>query len=341
MKVLYAFLFVAISCIQVNDVSFEKVITDLGNLETYIKDYIKEKSYKESTLSHLIICYIRLGAYTTQEWTIAGGTIPDDLAAYIKAKDEEKGTTAQATQTYRDMVMPNGDKLDFVHMFAVMNGIENGKSYSKNYAHLVGWGGDTEQLLVDIMKQPGDIDNLMKIAKTSYFRIKGGFDEADLIADLDAPILLKKKNDDNNFADFMKIYYNEVRSEKERVTQFVDLTFPSLKDQNDKDKFRNEIFNIYTNDLFIKILECKARIRNAQLSCYLPDDIKVEYVPHQKAAVYVVSDYFFENYNKGSDSSDSSDSRDSSDSSGRKDGDSKFLNNNLIYLVSLFGLLIN
>ena len=210
MKVLYAFLFVAISCIQGNDVSFEKVITDLGNLETYIKDYMKEKSYNQTTLTHLIICYIRLGAYTTQEWTIAGGTIPDDLAAYIKAKDEERGTTAQATQTYRDMVMPNGDKLDFVHMFAVMNGIEHGNSYSGNYAHLVGWGGDTEQLLEDIMNEQGDVDSLMEIAKTNYFRIKGGFDEGDLIANLDGPILLNKKNDDNNFADFMKIYYSNL-----------------------------------------------------------------------------------------------------------------------------------
>ena len=307
-------------------------MTDLGNLETYIKDYMKEKSYNKTTLTHLIVSYIRLGGYSTQEWTIAGGSIPDDLDAYIKSKDEEKGTTAQATQTYRDMVMPNGDKLDFVHMFAVMNGIEHGNSYSGQFAHLVGWGGDTEQLLEDIMNEQGDVDSLMEIAKTNYFRIKGGFDEADLISDLDGPILLNKKNDDNNFADFMKIYYNEVRSEKERVTQFFDLTFPSLKSQHDKEKFRNGIFNIYSTDSLIKILECKDGIRTGRLSCLITDDIKAEYVPHQKAAVYVVSDYFFENYNPGSDPTDSS---------GRKDGDSKFLNNNLIYLVSLFGLLIN
>ena len=105
MKVLYIFLFVSISCIKLNDINFEKVITDLGNLESYIKEYMKEKSYSQTSLTHLIVAYIRLGGYSTKEWTIAGGSIPDDLAEYIKSKDTEKGTSAQATQTYRDMVM--------------------------------------------------------------------------------------------------------------------------------------------------------------------------------------------------------------------------------------------
>ena len=200
MKILFILLFVTINCIiPKNEDSFDQVMKDLENLEKYIKEYITEKSYTDSTLTHLIVCYIRLGAYTSTEWGIAGGSIPDDLASYISSKDEEKGTTAQKTQKYRDMVMPNGDKIDFVHMFAVMNGIEYGNSYSSNFAHLVGWGGDTEQLLEDIMNNQGDLGSLMEIAKTNYFRIKGGFDEADLISDLDAPILLYYKNDNNNF----------------------------------------------------------------------------------------------------------------------------------------------
>ena len=363
MKVLYIFLFVSISCIKLNDITFEKVITDLGNLESYIKEYMKEKSYSQTSLTHLIVAYIRLGGYSTKEWTIAGGSIPDDLAEYIKSKDTEKGTSAQATQTYRDMVMPNGDKLDFVHMFAVMNGIEFGKSYSGNYAPLVGWGGDTEQLLEDIMNQQGDIESLMEIAKTQYFRIKGGFDEGDLIADLDATILLNQKNDDNNFADLMKEYYIKVQIEEERVTQFVELSFPSLIGQKDKELFRNVIFKVYTDDMFIKVLECKAGLRDPRLTCYIPEPIKEQYAPHQKAAVYVVSDYFFENYNPSTPSEEEEESESREDEKeDEKEGekehekehekedegegsdtteptdDSKFINNKFLYLVSRFGL---
>ena len=282
--------FISINCIKINDDSFDKVMTDLENLEKYIKEYIKEKSYTGKTLTHLIVCYIRLGAYSTTEWSAAGGTLPDDLVDYIKAKDAEYGTTAQATQTYRDMVMPNGDPIDFVHMFAVMNGIEHGNSYSSNFAHLVGWGGDTEQLLENIMTSTGDLESLMEVAKTNYFRIKGGFDEPDLIADLDGVILLYKKNDDNNFADLMRHYYNSDEY-KNRVTEFVKLTFPGL---NDTELFRETLFKIYSEDTFIKVLECNAGLREKGLGCYFPGDILEKYADHQKAAVYVVSDYFSE-----------------------------------------------
>ena len=297
MKIILALLFLFINSLQINTDNYEKMITDLENLENYIKQYITEKSYTSSSLTHLITCYIRLGAYTTTEWNLVGGVIPDDLASYITTKDEENGTTAQATQSYRDTIMPNGESIDFVHMFAVMNGIEKGESYTSDAAHLVGWGGDTEQLLEDIMKESGDLEYLMNFAKENYFRIKGGFDEADLVSDLDGAILLYNKNDDNNFADLIKKYYNS-NEYKDRVNKFVELTFPDLVNIVDKQTFRDEIFKIYTANMYIKILECNAGLRDEGLiKCFSPSGIKEQYVENQKAAVYVVSDYFFENYN--------------------------------------------
>ena len=83
MKLLFILLLISIHFIQPNEVTFNKVMEDLENLETYIKEYIKEKSYTGSSLTHLIVCYIRLGAYSSSEWSIAGGQIPEDLAIYI------------------------------------------------------------------------------------------------------------------------------------------------------------------------------------------------------------------------------------------------------------------
>ena len=37
-------------------------------------------------------------------------------------------------------------------------------------------------------------------------------------------------------------------------------------------------------------------IRSGSLSCLLPGDTKSQYIDHQKAAVYVVSDYLSEKY---------------------------------------------
>ena len=289
-------LFITITCIGINDENYEKMLKDLYNLENYIKEYIKEKSYTNSTLTHLITCYIRIGVYTDKEWEPVGGLLPDDLVSYITIKDEEKGTSAQATQTYREIIMPNGETIDFVHMFAVMNGIEHGKSFSDIYAHLVGWGSDTEQLLEDIMYQQGDLEYLMQYAKDNYFRIKGGFSEADLISDLDGPILLFNKTDDNYFADLIRNYYN-IEECNNRVNKFVELTFPTLVDKVNNETFRNVIYNIYNNDPLINALECKKGMRSKGFAgCYTPSEIKEKYALNQKAAVYVVSDYFFENY---------------------------------------------
>ena len=71
-----------------------------------------------------------------------------------------------------------------------MNGIEFRNSYSARTAHLVGWGEDTLQLFWDIKNEQGNLEELMIVAK-NYFMVKG----AVFVSALDAPILLKKKND--------------------------------------------------------------------------------------------------------------------------------------------------
>ena len=239
------------------------------------------------------MAYIRAGVYSDDTWTLAGGTIPDDLHSYILEKDSAEGTNSQATRNYRIIELPNKEKFDFVHLFAVMNGIENGNSYTTMFANLVGWGGDTTQLLQDIKNEKGTLDELINACK-NYFRIKGGFDNADLVSDLDAPILLlkKEKEDSNTFADIFTNYYNG-KEYLERVNKFVNITFPGLKS---KEKFREEIFNVYCNDTYIKILECKNGFRESLIGCIVPGAIKAEYKEHQKAAVYAVSDYLSENY---------------------------------------------
>lgn len=274
--------------------SFSSIMTDLENLEKYIGEYIKEKSSSEN-LIHLLTCYIREGAYTGTAWTIAGGSIPSDLPQYIINKDSLEGTNAQLCKTYREIDLPNNEKIDFVHFFAVMNGIEYSKSYSEEIAHLVGWGGDTFQLLQDIKKESGDLGELIDIAKT-YFNVKGGFGPADFISDVDAPIILKKKQDDNNvkFSDIITSYYNN-QQYTDRIYNFVTLTFPSLTQIT---KFREELFKIYSSDYYIKVLECQDGLRDSTITCVLPGSIKSQYANHQKAAVYVVSDYLADNYEK-------------------------------------------
>ena len=63
--------------------------------------------------------------------------------------------------------------------------------------------GDFVIILVDIKNEKGSLTELMDIAK-NYFMIKGGFGPADVVSDFDAPIIFKKKNDNNDFADIIR-----------------------------------------------------------------------------------------------------------------------------------------
>jgi hypothetical protein len=272
-------------------VTFTDAINNLAILESYIKEYKKDKSVTDSE-THLILSYIRAGRYSSSEWSIAGGTFPSDLDSYVQSKDSEKSTKAQEVRKYGEIELPSKEKIDFVHLFAVMNGINYGNSFTGGYSSLVGWGGDSAQLLKDIKGESGDLDKLIETVLSKYLGIKGQFGEADLVSDLDAPVILNNKKDSVSFADTIKSYY-ETNEYKNRYTNFVKLTFPD----STKDSLRNDAFNRYSKDSLINILECKYGVRDSGVfGCYLPGSILTQYKNHQKAAVYAFADCLLSKY---------------------------------------------
>ena len=276
---------------NINSITFSDALDNLEILESYIEQFKAEKK-PSASVTHMITCYIREGAYSSSEWSIAGGSVPTDLDAYIKEKDTEHGTNAQGVKKYREIELPNKEKIDFVHLFAVMNGIEFGESYTGGYSSLVGWGGDSAQLLQDIKSESGTEDELIEIVSTKYLGIKGQFGPADLISDLDAPIILNSKTNKNTFASVMRDYYENGDYEN-RVENFVALTFPNVE----KSALRAQAFSRYNSDFYINILECKYGVRESGfLGCILPGDIMTKYKYHQKAAVYAFADYLASNY---------------------------------------------
>ena len=82
--------------------------------------------------------------------------------------------------------------------------------------------------------------------------LKAIFEESDLISDLDGPIILSYKNDNNNFADILGNYYSN-KDNNNRVNKFIKLTFPNLVNRIDKESFRNELYKIFNDDYYIQI----------------------------------------------------------------------------------------
>ena len=281
MKLIFL-LFVSLFIENICVTSFSDMINNLRILESYISQYKSEGKSKKS-LTNLVVSYIREGKYKDVYWKVAAGSAPKDLADYVAKKDKEHGTNSAQCRKYGDIVMPSNEKSDFVHLFAVMNGIDYCGSYTKGVSALVGWGGDTAQLIQDIKKLNGD-ENKLYIEATKFFRIKGQFGEGDLIADLDAPIFLAKKNDKNTFADIIEKYYNNGEY-KNRVRDFVKLTFPELNKNSDKNEFRKVVYDRYSKDSYLKILEIKYAVYKG-------------YENHRFAAVYNFADYLYKNYKK-------------------------------------------
>ena len=69
----------------------------------------------------------------------------------------------------------------------------------------------------------------------------------------------------------------------------------SKTDLTDKTNIREYIEENYSDQAFLKILECKYGLRSGLLSCYVPGDVLPQYANHRKAAIYAFADYLSEN----------------------------------------------
>ena len=95
-----------------------------------------------------ILQFIRSKKYISWEWTIVGGDLPEYMYDCIKYIDEAYHTNTLASREHEDIELPSKIKLDFVHLFAVMNGMVH-LSISTT---LVRWSGDLATLAEDLKK---------------------------------------------------------------------------------------------------------------------------------------------------------------------------------------------
>ena len=267
---------------------FDDTMEKLELLENYISQYIKEKK-SGRTLTELVTTYIREGRYGNLYWNILLWTSsPDDLDEYLQKKEKEHNKKVREIRNYTTILLPNKEKFDFAHLFATMNGIYIGKEKKTSIKHLVGWGGDTVTLVEDIKKESGIFDNLDKLIEKAneFFNHKGQFGPEDLISDLDAPILIVLKESGTSFSKIIKQYYSDNGLYNNRINLFLKYTFTNYQQINlkDRDKFRDYIFKIYSNDIYITILETKKNV--------------IEYDNHRKAGVYAFADYLWYKINK-------------------------------------------
>ena len=177
--------------LTVEEVTFNTAMKNLELLEKYAK-FFKASNKNNDSLIQLVSSYIRESKYTGFAWTVVAGSCPSEFKQYITEMDQKENTAVSSILNYGDIKVRTSEIIDFVHLFAVINGLAFVNSYTKDASGLVGWAGDLAQLFQDVKNaSPNTLVGIYNAAN-EYLGIKGGFGPADLISDLDAPIILEK-----------------------------------------------------------------------------------------------------------------------------------------------------
>lgn len=179
--------------------------------------------------------YLRTTKYSSNVWNIMAGTMESDFVEYVTQNQGDKNVSSLRTIT--EMISPvSNQKLDFIHMFAVINSIENFKSNNQNTtisqvlnsnaSDLSGWLGDICTLVKEIVDLGAIDDEIQKLANQKFNSSNSTFGSEDLIADIDAVNIMKNyySSSIKTFANVFQDYYFSTTSQQ-RKSLFVSNVF--------------------------------------------------------------------------------------------------------------------
>ena len=118
---------------------FDAFLANLEVLEGYAADYAPAAN---ETAAGLVINYIRTGIdkYNTGSWAILAGAENTAFVEYVAEMDELNGTTAGSLRGIGIFETPNGQQVEFGHMFGALNiaSYNPGVTYSADFGSSAG-----------------------------------------------------------------------------------------------------------------------------------------------------------------------------------------------------------
>ncbi len=264
--------------------NFEDFMNNLKVLEDYANAYAEAVGRDPG---ELVLNFIRTGVerYQDDNWNTLAGYEIVGFTSFVKAKDSENSTTAMNLKNIviEDFTLPNGNKVDFGHMFGCMN-----ISYvNKGSADLSGWSGDICDLLQysvanieDINKNTdGSLESMVAYIRENCFGVdaSGAFGWDDFWGDMDAYyIITEYERGAGIFSSIMEKYFTANLNDTDRTVYFMNNRFAVA---DDKDAVRKAIFDAYSSDVSIKILESGRGLSS--------------YNTLRQACCYAVADYIY------------------------------------------------
>lgn len=275
-------------------------LANLKLLEGYAESFISVNTgYTDPVL--LVINYIRTGVakYTEDEWVTLAGEEITAFTDYVATQDALTGNTVRALRNVENFITPDGEWVEFNHMFGTMNILYLAQSIFKGSGDLGGWAGDICDL-VNILVVKGltgnSIDELVATISANHLFVESdilgvsSFGKLDYYGDIDAMYFVTKlKSEGGKLSQWMESYFTPTLTESDRAAFFLNTRFNG---KLTKATVRAAIYNTYSADTMIRILESKRGInKNNDID---GDDIPdCNHADIRIAACYAFADYVF------------------------------------------------
>ena len=277
LAVVMIFGLVPMNALALDTSAYNDFVATLKVLETYAASY---SATSGKDVNELVLNFVRtrVDRYNDDNWTTLAGEEITGFTNFVKQQDAEKGTTVAEdldkmveADEYK-IILPNGNGVDFGHMFGTMNIAYLASDAS---ADLGGWAGDICDLLFysyNFGNVPaGTIDEMADYIRTKCFGVDAdnAFGMDDFYGDMDAFYLYKQMKAGKRLSAAMEAYYTAELTNADRAAFFMNNRFSGLLTQED---VRNAVYTTYTSNVGLKVLEAKREISQCtelrQASCY-------------------------------------------------------------------------
>ena len=258
-------------------------LTALEQLEQYADIYVREHADEESVA--LVINFIRTGVdkYNSGTWNTFCGEENTAFTSFVAEQDALYGTNASCLRNLGTFTIPNGNSVEFDHMFGCMDMAYH--TGNQSTADLGSWAGDICDLLQLSHNYgvSGTVDEMVAEISTNDRLFlyddpsSHSFGQRDLYGDLDAFYILQRINSGNTISQIMKSYFTANLNDSFRAAFFIDNRLGGVKTRTD---IRNAVFEIYYANEGIRTLE----------GTYITDGINPDL---RKACCYVFADYLY------------------------------------------------
>ncbi len=260
--------------------SYEEFLINLAYLEEIASLYVETNPGKDPVA--LVIKYIRTGVdrYNSGSWGIMAGNEDAGFAKFVK--DVENSINAELPEGERlevtglkninNFTLPNGNKVDFGHMFGMMD-IAYHNNGSENHADVGGWAGDLVDLLsqADRHELKGSVEEMVKEISEKYLCVytneSDAFGPHDMYGDLDGYYMIEALKDTDYYfgamTEIMMGYFTEELDDVDRAEFFLKNRLDGVSTRT---QVRNAVYNAYTSNKVISTLEGTREFLSSDLS---------------------------------------------------------------------------